>query len=158
MMLAAGLLLAACAGAGEPEVSGPVKQRIELHKRTDKPIHIGDGAGNLSDFGPGERSPNPRSYHEWAFTLTELPKVAVIDVAMYSLTSYCPTMLAVNGREVRDLAASGASGLGIMSETKVAVAGDKFAVGANVLTITEKPCSGGGLNDSLIRAVSISVH
>ncbi|MDO8476747.1 MAG: hypothetical protein Q7W02_11285 [Candidatus Rokubacteria bacterium] len=151
-------LVAACAGVSEPPVSGPVKQRIELHKRTDKPIHIGDGGGNLSDFTADERAPNPRSFHEWTFNLTELPTVAVIDVAMYSLTSFCPTVLAVNSHDVRDLATSGASGLGVMTEVKVVVPKDKFVTGTNVLSISEKLCGGGGLNDSLIRTLIITLH
>lgn len=148
--------LAACVTTVE-RPNTPPTDTLRLQSRADKPIHIGDGRGNLSDFAASDRAASPAAYHKWTFNLKVLPKAAVAKTTMFSLTSGCPTLLEVNGQTVRDLS-SGFTGLGAVDETEANIPVAILRVGENAISIVERKCATGGMNDSLIRELVVTTY
>lgn len=133
-------------------------QTIELHKPSDKPIHIGDGRGKFDDIPSKLQSFLVKESHSWKIVLPSQPETATFNVHMYSLTGMCPSVLAVNGKEVVDMAKAENVGSGKDTKISVNIAGNIFRAGENTLSITEKECRGGGINDSLVKSVIVDIR
>lgn len=137
-------------------------QTIELHKPSDKPIHIGDGRGKFDDIPSKDQSFVPSTKKSWSFNVTAVPATAHANVHMYSLSGKneydCPTILSLNGKEIHNLATGDNVGSGKDTKSVVAMPPTLLRTGANEIAITEKECRGGGINDSLIRSVTVDLR
>lgn len=133
-------------------------QTIELHKPSDKPIHIGEGRGKFDDIPYKDQSLVPSTKKSWSVNLGTVPTTARASIHMYSLTDMCPSVLAVNGKEVVDMAKAENVGSGKDTKISVNIAGNIFRAGENTISIIEKECHGGGINDSLIKSVIVDIR
>ena len=138
-----------------------------LLSKDDPPIHIGDGAGTISDIEQELRSSNPPvppDRHAWAFELGEVPDRLFFTVAIFSLLHWtdwdCPTTAWLNGSRVydlRDAEKDGQSvGTGITTTARFSVEKEHLKMGTNTVEIREETCSdtnSAATNDSLIKGV-----
>jgi len=155
-----GCVLTNFAVAEEKEVK--IGEKVEFHKLTDKPIHLGDGKGNMDDIAPIVRDPNPPTDYVWKFNLSQIPNSGELTVSVYSVVPYfawgCPTTVSLNGKTLTDLSQNPASGSGKTTTEKIPLKPENFRPGKNKLVIEENVCADGkSYNDSLVREVTLEV-
>lgn len=138
-----------------------IGEKVEFHKLTDKPIHLGDGRGAIDDIAPAIRNPNPPTEYTWKFDLSQIPNSGELIVAVYSVTPYfswgCPTLVTLNNKMLSDLSMNTSVGSGKTTTEKIPLKPEHFRIGTNKIIIEEGLCSDGkSLNDSLIRQVELN--
>ena len=65
-----------------------IGEKIEFHKLTDKPIHLGDGKGKMDDIAPIVRNPNPPTEYTWKFNFKPDSDVRRTNGCFYSVAPY----------------------------------------------------------------------
>lgn len=146
----------------EAEEDVKIGGKVEFHKLTDKPIHLGDGKGNMDDIAPIVRNSNPPTEYSWKFNLNQIPESGELTVSVYSVSSYfawgCPTVVIFNKKVLTDLSQNPESGYGKTTTEKIAIKPENFRLGVNKITIEEQVCADGkSYNDSLIREVTLEI-
>lgn len=140
-----------------------IGEKVEFHKLTDKPIHLGDGRGSIDDIAPAVRNPNPPTEYVWKFNLSQIPTSGgKLTVAVYSVSPYfawgCPTLVILDKKTLSDLSQDPLAGSGKTTTEKISLKPEHFRVGTNKITIEESLCSDGkSFNDSLIRQVELEI-
>ena len=139
-----------------------IGEKVEFHKLTDKPIHLGDGKGNIDDIAPAVRDYNPSTEHTWKFNLNQIPTSGELTVAVYSVAPYfawgCSTLVILNKKTLSDLSYDPSAGSGKTTTQKILLKPEDFHLGTNKITIEESLCSDGkSYNDSLIRQAEIEI-
>lgn len=163
LSLAVMLLSALTIRAEEREIK--IGEKVEFHKLTDKPIHLGDGRGSIDDIAPAVRNPNPPTEYVWKFNLSQIPTSGgELTVAVYSITPYfyrswnCSTLVILNKKTLSDLSQDPSAGPGKTTTEKILLKPGHFRVGVNKITIEESLCADGkSFNDSLIRQVELEI-
>ena len=140
-----------------------IGEKVEFHKLTDKPIHLGDGKGQIDDIAPAVRNPNPPTEYIWKFNLSQIPTSGELTVAVYSVAPYfawgCPTLVILNKKILSDLSQDQSAGTGRTTTQKISLKPEHFRIGANKIIIEESLCSDGkSYNDSLIREVILEIN
>ncbi len=134
-----------------------------LLSKNDPSIHIGDGAGEISDLETRSTSFAPPDRYAWTFALGQVPDGITFAVTIFSLVPVsswdCPTTAWVNGKRVYDLrqGEGGDVGSGKTTTAQFSVKKQQLKVGGNTFEIREEDCrdtANPALNDSLIREVT----
>ena len=94
--------------SGLPVVAGEIKsvplgQEVYLHNPNQKPVHLGDGEGNVSDIPKEFFGPQGTKY-TLGFSLDYLPTSAILEIAAFSVTTEfpCDDNVYVNGKKRYD--------------------------------------------------------
>ena len=132
-----------------------------LLSKNDPSIHIGDGAGETSDFEVRNFSFAPPDRYAWTFELGKVPDRVIFTVTIFSLVPKdvwdCPTTAWVNGKRVYDLRKGENVGTGKTTIAQFSVEKRQLKPGANTIEIREEECTDTrsfALNDSLIRELT----
>lgn len=144
--------------------SGETYQFHEFIEGSNKPIHLGDGRGEIEDIPVEYRNTNVPVSYGWKFNLQELPQAGLLFVSMYSLVEKsrydCPTVVKLNGKEIYDLR-QGSYGSYKTTNAEIPLKKEYFQVGENKIEIAEESCkdprSIGARNDSLVYGVRLQL-
>ena len=132
-----------------------------LLSKDDPPIHIGDGAGETSDFEVRNFNFAPPDRYAWTFEFGKVPDRIIFTVTIFSLVPVdrwdCPTTVWVNGERVYDLRRGENVGSGKTTTAQFSVEKKQLTVGRNTVEIREEWCINTNVsarNDSLIKELT----
>ena len=142
-------------------------ETYEFHRFTEgtnKPIHLGDGRGEIEDIPAKYLDPDVPFSYGWKFNLQELPQAGLLFVSIYSLVEKyrydCPTVVKLNGKQIHDLRQE-PYGSHRTTNAEISLKKENFQVGENKIEIVEESCrdlrSQGARNDSLVYAVRLQL-
>lgn len=137
-----------------------------LHRPSERPIHVGDGRGDVADVPTEFRLANPPRGYGWKFRLDRPPSSAEMELVLQGVApatdpAGCRSQALLNGHPVAELNGLVSPGPAVSSVVTVPLAPEALRVGENVLELTQTACArppaGDRFDDFLIRSVAIRV-